>query len=94
MKKVLSRAFVNMAVSYEIKYDDNNKCFYAAANWTSVDNAVYRVTENDEIASAPDNYKFTGHGVAGGQIKLAMSISSAPPRMASSVSKTLTAVVE
>ena len=63
-------AFVNMAVSYEIKYDDNNKCFYAAANWTSVDNAVYRVTENDEIASAPDNYKFTGHGVAGGQIKL------------------------
>lgn len=42
------------------------------ANWTSIDNAKYKVCINsdDNVAIAPDGYKFTGHGVNNGLIKL------------------------
>lgn len=42
------------------------------ATWTSIDNAKYKVCidSDDNVAIAPDGYKFTGHGDSNGNIKL------------------------
>ena len=43
-----------------------------SANWTSVDGAKYKVCidTDSNVATAPDGYKFTSHGVNNGLIKL------------------------
>lgn len=42
------------------------------ANWTSVEDATYKVCVDDEntVATAPDGYPFNSHGPNGGQISL------------------------
>lgn len=62
-------AYVNMAVSYSVAANSDG-VLVTSANWTAVDNAKYAVYDGEDIATAPDGYRFTGHGDAGGQIKL------------------------
>ncbi|WP_302626360.1 discoidin domain-containing protein [uncultured Eubacterium sp.] len=60
-----------LKISYTIQKVEDG---YATiqANWDSVDDAVYKVCVDSEnnIAQAPDGYKFSGHGPSQGQIKL------------------------
>jgi endoglucanase Acf2 len=62
---------VGLKISYEIKSVDDG---YATiqASWDFVDNASYKVCidKEDNVAVAPDGYKFTSHGPNQGQIKL------------------------
>lgn len=61
--------YVDMAVSYTVNSlaDGYGQL---SANWTSVEDAHYKVYDGDKIAVAPDNYKFTNHGGTQGNIKL------------------------
>lgn len=62
---------VGLKISYEIQSVADG---YATiqASWDSVDNAAYKVCidSEDNVATAPDGYKFTSHGPNQGQIKL------------------------
>ncbi len=60
-----------MSISYEVQSVADGMGTIQA-NWTSVDNATYKVCIDDEntVATAPDGYKFNSHGPNQGQIKL------------------------
>lgn len=62
-------AYVNMAFSYKV---NSLKDGYAevSGEWTSVENAKYKVYDGDTIAKAPDNYDFKAHGGTQGNFKL------------------------
>ena len=61
--------YVDMAVSYTVN-SLTDGFGQISANWTSVEDAHYKVYDGDQIAVAPDNYKFTNHGGTQGNIKL------------------------
>ncbi len=63
-------AYVNMAVSYSYSgvRDDGNYRF--SVNWTSVEDAHYKVYVDDEIARAGgDDYQFNNHGGTQGDVR-------------------------
>ena len=63
-------AYVNMAISYNYSgvRDDGNYRFNV--NWTSVEDAHYKVYVDDEIARAGgDDYQFNNHGGTQGDVR-------------------------
>lgn len=64
-------ALADITMSYTVGTNENG-VRYVQANWTGIDNAKYKVCINseDNVAVAPDGYKFTSHGINNGQIKL------------------------